>query len=59
MKCPTCGGDGWVLEQAHHPNCDDVRCNPNCPIPEQATCPTCGGRGEIPELSFLAEEKNK
>lgn len=46
--CALCGGSGSVGVAEHHPDCDDVRCSPRCPIEVERHCLECGGSGRIP-----------
>lgn len=54
MTCPTCNGQGWVIESQHTPECGAAwgkweGCHPDCPIPMQVPCRDCGGSGEVDE----------
>ena len=43
MTCPTCHGEGWIVDC-----CDDM-CHGlgECMHGDNAPCPECGGEGEI------------
>ena len=48
MICTNCSGDGWIIEPAHHPECDDS-CY-ICPIPIQVICSMCEGTGKVEDV---------